>query len=118
MQKSFEDLAVLFAVLIICRVERNWSLVMWHVVVGLLPRGQMAERVSKEIFFTVAGDDVLTMVRRGRAVSWKHRTHDYTKGFSRRGRVTTFMKLCVMHLNVCANFLFTHFLVLLILGSS
>ena len=55
MQKSFEDLAVLFAVLIICRVERSWSLVAWYVVVGPLPRGQIAERVPKEIFFAVDG---------------------------------------------------------------
>ena len=83
MQKSFEDLAVLFAVLLNCWVEINWSLVMWHVVVGPLPRGQMKERVSKEIFFTVVsgGVGVLTMGRRGRAVPWQRTTYDCTKGF-------------------------------------
>ena len=81
MQKSFEDLAVFFAVLIICRVERSWSLVAWYVVVGPLPRGQIAERVPKEIFFAVDGVGVLMMARGGRAVPWQCRSYDCTKGF-------------------------------------
>ena len=81
MQTSFEELAVLFAVLIFFRVERNWSLVARHVVVGPLSSSQMKERVSKEIFFTVAAGGAPEMVKGGRAVPWKCEIYDCTKGF-------------------------------------
>ena len=80
MQKSFEDLAVFFAVLLCFGVERNWSLVVSHVVVEPLSRSQIAERVSKEIFFAVAVVGASVIARRGRAVSRKCRTYDCTKG--------------------------------------
>ena len=72
---------MLFAVLIFCRVERNWSLVVRHVVVGPLPCSQIAERVSNEIFFAVAVVSAPVIARGGRAVPWTCRTYDCTKGF-------------------------------------
>ena len=80
MQTSFEDLAVFFAVFLCFGVERNWSLIVNHVVVEPLSRSQIAERVSKEIFFAVTVVGVSVMVRGGRSTSRKHRTYDYTKG--------------------------------------
>ena len=53
MQKFFEDLAVFFAVLLCFGVERNWSLVVCHVVTEPLSCNQIAECVFKEIFFAV-----------------------------------------------------------------
>ena len=82
MQKSFEDLAVFFAVLIFYyQIERNWSLDVCHIVVGPLSCNQIAERVSKEIFFVTAVGGASALVRGGRAVPWKCRTYDCTKGF-------------------------------------
>ena len=81
MQKSFEDLAVFFAVLFYFGVERNWSLVVRHVVVEPLPCSQIEESVSKEILFTVAVVGTSVIVRGGRVVSRKCRTYDCTKGY-------------------------------------
>lgn len=81
MQAFFDDFAVFFAVLILCRVERNWSLAVSHVVVGPLTCSRIAERVPKEIFFAVAVVGASVMARGGRAVPWTSRTYDCTKGF-------------------------------------
>ena len=81
MQTSFEGLAVLFAVLNFFRVERNWSLVVRHVVAGPLSCSQIVERVSKEFFFAVAVGGASVLARGGRAVLWKCKTYDCTKGF-------------------------------------
>ena len=82
MQTSFEDFTVFFAVLIFFRVERNWSLAARHVVTGLWACSPIAECVSKEIFLvvTTAGGAAIP-ARGGRAVLWKSKTYDYTKGF-------------------------------------
>ena len=81
MQTSFEDFTVFFAVLIFFRVERNWSLAARHVVAGLLECNPIAERVSKEIFLAVTAGGAAIPARGGRAVLWKSKTYDYTKGF-------------------------------------
>ena len=81
MQTSFEDLAVFFAVLFCFGIERNWSLTVRHVVVEPLSCSPIAERVSKEIFFVTAVGGASALVRGGRAVPWKCRTYDCTKGF-------------------------------------
>ena len=81
MQKSFEDLAVFFAVLFCFGVERNWSLAVRHVVVEPLSCSPIAERVSKESFFAVAVVGASVIARGGRAVSRKCKTYDCTKGY-------------------------------------
>ena len=78
---SFEDLAVFFAVLFLCRVERNWSLAVRQVVTEPLSCSMIEERVSNEIFFVVVVGGASAITRGGRAVPWTDRIYDCTKGF-------------------------------------
>ena len=81
MRASFEGPAVFFVVLLFFRVEKSWSLLVRHVVVGPLSCGWIKERVSKEFLLVVDGGGAPAAIRGGRAVPWKGKIYDSTKGF-------------------------------------
>ena len=83
MGASVADLAVLFVILQLSGVERNWSLLASHVVAGPLSRFSIAERAPKEFLLAVvgAGGSAPAAVRGGWAVFRKCRIFDCTKGY-------------------------------------